>query len=302
MVDQLLLGDNSFIGVSHLAQDKAREEAKEARLENKVSVIESAIAGGATGFTFSTYESNLALLKYLSTSRKDLLRQLQYYILVPHVQSYVRRANIAGTTSLLKQELSNALPRASFLRDAVVSSLRLKPENFAVALLKAELAPYLKILPKENVAGILLHEVLTDLVVAFDLLDLITSLEGSLQRSGLSLGFETRNFSQLCEYISRREFRPKYLMTPFNPLGYQMARSKEAVEKAVDSLGKRAKIIAINVLASGAIDIADAVQYIGQFEDTIYAVTSSSTKPSRICQNFQTLRSDLIERSSSRIK
>lgn len=295
MVDQLLLGDNSFIGVSHLGQDKAREEAKEASLENKISVIESAIAGGATGFTFSTHESNLVLLRYLSASRKDLLRRMQYYILVPHVQSYVRKANVAGTTSLLRQELLNALPRASLLRDTIISSLRLKPEDFAAALLKAEVAPYLKILPKENVAGILLHEALTELVIGFDLPDLVTSLDGSLQRSGLSFGFESRNFSHLCEFISRRELRPEYLMTPFNPLGYQMARSKEAVEKAVGFLGKRTKIIAINVLASGATDITQAVQYIGQFKDTIYAVTSSSTKPSRICHNFQTLRSDLVE-------
>jgi len=91
-------------------------------------------------------------------------------------------------------------------------------------------------------------------------------------------------------------------MTPFNPLGYQMARSKEAVEEAVDYLGKTAKIIAINILASGAIDITQAVEYIGQFKDTIYAVTSSSTKPSRICRNFQTLGFNLVDGWSSRAK
>jgi len=294
MVEELLLGDNSFIGVSHLAQEKAREETKEATLGNKVSVIESAIAGGATGFTFSIHESNLGLLTHLKTSRKDLFRGMKYYILLRDVQSYVRKASVDGTSSLLKHELMNALPRASFLRDAIIASVRLKPEDFAAALLEAQLAPYLKILPKENVIAVLLHEVFTELIMAFDLPNLVRSLDSSLQKRGMTLGFETRNFSYFYEYISGRELRPEYLMTPINPLGYQMAQSKDAVEKAVDCLGERAKIIAINVLASGSIDISQAVKYIGGLRDRIYAVTSSSTNPSRIRRNFQTLGSKLL--------
>jgi len=79
MSKELLLGDNAFIGVSHLSQAHARTESREATLENIVRVIEASVDSGATGFTFSTHPRNLVLLRYLHESRRDLLKKLNYY-------------------------------------------------------------------------------------------------------------------------------------------------------------------------------------------------------------------------------
>jgi len=68
MVKELLLGDNPFIGVSHLAQERARQELREATLENKVKVVKAAIEGGATGFTFSPI---YPISNYLNSSKTE---------------------------------------------------------------------------------------------------------------------------------------------------------------------------------------------------------------------------------------
>jgi hypothetical protein len=290
MVRELLLGDNPFIGVSHLTQEKAREEAAENLLENKVKVIEAAVNGGATGFTFSTHESNLQLLAYLSTYREDLLNSMNYYILTPCAQSYVRKTNIEGTSKFMMSTLSNMVHKPSAILNVLTSLILSKPERLAGPLIEMELAPYLKILPKERIKAILLHEIVTELIVAFDLGDTLKALTKYMKdKIGFEIGLETRNLGHLHKWMIKEECSPEYLMVPANPLGYQMAPSKEATEKSIVELSERAKIIAINVLASGAVSLEEATSYLIRYADNLYAVTSASTNSCRIRQNFHTL-------------
>jgi hypothetical protein len=83
-----------------------------------------------------------------------------------------------------------------------------------------------------------------------------------------------------------KDYHPEYLMTPFNPLGYQMVPSKEATERSVRELCKKIKIVAINVLASGAVTLEQAIAYLTEHKENRYAVTSASVNPSRIFCNF----------------
>ena len=294
MVKELLLGDNPFIGVSHLTQDKAREETREASLDNKVMVFEAARKAGATGFVFSTHESNLELLTYLSVHRRDLLNAMNYYVLLPYVQSYVRRANIGGTPMLLRLILTNMLCSTSTIRDVLAALTSLEPERFAGLFINAELNPYLGVLPRERVKAVLLHEILTDCLVAYGLTDLLSSLESCVRkRIGFSFGLHTKNFGHLFKQRSSAINCPEYLMTSLNPLGYMMAPSKQAVEEILQEIGEKTKIIAINVLASGAVTLHDSLRYLARFKDQIYAVSSASSKPKRIYENFQTIRAHL---------
>jgi hypothetical protein len=140
--------------------------------------------------------------------------------------------------------------------------------------------------------------------------DFLDVKRSSIRRSGaqfLSLDRSERvilalyPFLRLCEVLyirkipafiapSRSNFLPGYVMTPMNPLGYQMAASKQAVEAGVTDLYGRTKIIAINILASGAVSLDNAIEYLRGFKDKVFVLTSASTKPDRIRRNFRKLR------------
>jgi len=289
MVSELLLGDNPFIGVSHLGQEKAREDKKGSFVENKARVVEAAAEGGATGFTFTAHPANLELLTYLRTHNEALVESMDYYILAPYAQSYVARANIEGTPGLIGSTLKSAP-----LFDLLATALSLKPERAAQLLIRKEIAPYLEILPRERIRAVLLHEVLTEVVIAFRLTKVIERLNRWADGLGVGFGLETRNFSYLCDYMHKSALYPAYVMTPVNPLGYQMAASKQAIEADLIQVASDTKVIAINILASGAVDLNQAMQYIGKYKDAIYGVTSASTKPTRIRENFLKLKMCLV--------
>lgn len=289
MVSELLLGDNPFIGVSHLAQEKAREERKYSLVENKARVVEAAAEGGATGFTFTAHPANLELLTYLRTHNEALVNSMNYYILIPHAQSYVAKANIEGTPGLIWSTL-----RSAPIVDLLATALSLKPERAAQILIRKEIGPYLEMLPREKVKAILLHEILTEVVIAFGLTKVIEELSRWTQKLGVGFGLETRNFSHLSECMRKWNLHPAYVMTPANSLGYQMAADKQAVEAGMMEICADTKVIAINILASGVVSLDQAMEYIRKYKDNIYGVTSASTKPTRIRDNFMKLKMCLV--------
>ena len=286
MVREILLGDNPFLGVSHLAHEKARSEQSEATdLEAKVGVLKAGLEGGITGYTFSTHRVNLELLEYMSRRYPDLVARLNYYILIPYAQGYVRRANVYGTVGLAKTVIRDIVFKHPVY--SLSSVITLNVDRLASLFIGLEAESYLKILPRDRVKAILLHEVLTELIIAYNLTKLLRELKKFVEKKlGVGFGLETRNIGRLNKYLEENNIQIEYVMTPMNPLGYQMAPSKKEAEEAIRKLGGRGtKIIAINILASGAVTVGEACEYLESFKDKLYAVAYGTAKPERAREN-----------------
>jgi hypothetical protein len=286
VVREILLGDNPFLGVSHLAHEKARiEQSEAAGLEAKASVLKAGLEGGVTGYTFSTHRVNLELLEYMSRQHPEVVARLNYYILIPYAQGYVRRANVYGTVGLAKTVVRDIVFKHPV--DSLTSALTLNFNRLASLFIGMEANPYLKILPRDRVKAILLHEVLTELIIAYNLTKLLCELKRFVEKKlRVGFGLETRNIGRLNKYLEENNIQVEYVMTPLNPLGYQMTPSKKEAEEAIRKLGGRGtKIIAINVLASGAVTVGEACEYLKSFKDKLYAVAYGTTKPERAREN-----------------
>jgi hypothetical protein len=295
MVKEILLGDNPFLGVSHLAQEKARIERNEvSRVEAKAEIVKAALEGGVTGFTFSTHSSNLELLKYMGRQHPEVLGKLNYYILIPYAHSYIRKANVIGTIGLAKAIIRDIVLKHP--ADSITSAVTLNFSKVASLFIGMEANLYLKVLPRERVKALLLHEVLTELIVAYSLVELLEELKGYVERKlEVGFGLETRNIGQLRRFLEENGIRVDYIMTPMNPLGYQMTPSKEEAEEAIQELGDQGvKIIAVNILASGAVSLEETCRYLEGYRDKVYAVAYGTVKPYRARENAIKFRQCLL--------
>jgi hypothetical protein len=295
MVKEILLGDNPFLGVSHLAQEKARIERNEvSRVEAKAEIVKAALEGGVTGFTFSTHSSNLELLEYMGRRHPEVLGKLNYYILIPYAHSYIRKANVIGTIGLAKAIIRDIVLKHPV--DSITSAVTLNFSKVASLFIGMEANLYLKVLPRERVKAILLHEVLTELIVAYNLVELLEELKGYVERKlKVGFGLETRNIGQLRRFLEESGIQVDYIMTPMNPLGYQMAPSKEEAEEAIQELGDRGvKIITVNILASGAVSLEETCRYLEGYRDRVYAVAYGTVKPYRAKENAIILKKNLL--------
>jgi len=284
VVEEILLGDNPFIGVNHLARFKAREDSK-LSIETFAEVIVEAYRSGATGFTFSTHPTNLEILRIIRERAPGVVDSLSYYPLVPYGMAYVRRSNLTGLPGLGLEILRSSLRRLGRLGWLLRAGLRLDPSIILALRLEHDLKPFLDVIPKSRIRAVLIHEVLTEVLIAHDAPHVFETFRRFFEDTlGVPVGLETRNVCKLLRFVERHGIEVPYVMTPLNRLGYQMAPSTAEAERCIEELSATSRIIAINVLASGALALHEALEYLKRFR--LYAVAVGTSKPWRAREVF----------------
>jgi len=108
---------------------------------------------------------------------------------------------------------------------------------------------------------------------------------------GAPLGFESRNICRLLKFIEKHGLEVPYVMTPLNSVGYQMTPNRIEAEKCIERLSRFSKVIAVNILASGALSLSEALEYVKKFN--VYAVAVGTSKPWRAREIFSRLKNVL---------
>ena len=91
----LLIGDNPFLGVSHLSQERAITRRNE--LSDPyycATLVDIALQNGANGFMFTISEKTLSILKIVTNHNR--YNKLQLYAITPYVPELVRTAATSG--------------------------------------------------------------------------------------------------------------------------------------------------------------------------------------------------------------
>lgn len=279
---ETLIGDNGFIGVSHLSQELARERSEKLDVSAIAEVIEAANSAGASGYTFSTHPINLQVLTALQHS-ETLRDGFALYPVLPYAQGYVRLANEKGMRALVDESL-NKLPlmqRAKAVVETGISAVTLDPVRLLRAYVGVELNSYLSVKPeKSSIRSVLLHEVLTDLCLGLNNLNLLNAFAQFIREQyEVSPGFVTYNLVRFVELFRQEGMALEgvTIMTPFNSIGYQMSPSREASETCLASLSK-SNVIAMSLLAGGYLTLNQALEYLQTLPQHVAVAVGASTR------------------------
>ena len=277
-----LIGDNGFIGVSHLSQERARERSEKLDVSEIVGIIEAANVAGASGYTFSTHPTNMQVLTALRRS-KTLGDEFGLYPVLPYAQGYVRLANEKGIRALVDETLSKLplMHRARAVVETGISAVRLDPVGLMRAYVDVELKSYVGPKPEKSaIRSVLLHEVVTDLCLGLGNLSLLDAFARLIREEyHLSPGFVTYNLARFVELFRQEEMTLKdvTIMTPFNSIGYQMSPSRQACETCLSSLSE-SNVIAMSLLAGGYLSLDQAVEYLRSLSRRVGVAVGVSTR------------------------
>jgi len=294
-IDRYLLGDNPFIGVDHLSQERARERLKWIDTDRIVEVIDTAFASGAQGLLFSTHPIMYDALKRIK-ARSDS-PAFGLYPLLPYAQSYVRTATEKGIIGLAQEVLSRLSwrARAKALAGGALSLASIDPKGILVRYIDAELDILSRNAPDgATLKSVFLHEILTDLGTSFQAAELIQAYANHiLDNYCVKPGFATRNFPKFVGFATASGLRLDQIviLTPFNSAGFQMNPSREACEQTLAQLPD-ANMIAMSILASGYLRLNDALEYIAKQKAIRSFVVGVSTQ-AHARETFSQMRSTL---------
>lgn len=291
----LLVGDNAFQGVSHLSQDRARARVNDMTNPHYCAdLVLTSLNNGADGFMFSVNDNTLSILKAIKQKRtKGVLR---LYAIVPSAVDYVRLSGQKGMEGLAKGFAMQMITSGNF--SAVFACLQGLAKTDIKSLLRGLLS--YEISEIKSVAGkhssldaVLLHELLTDMGLALNLKWLFTSYIDVMANNNVKSGFETRNFPLFVKKFNEWniDLQDVFIIAPFNEVGFQMNPSKEECERVMQTL-PAANILAINVLASGYLNLSEAASYIKSLPN-LAGVAVGVSKEAHARETFRCLKSTL---------
>lgn len=288
----LLVGDNPFHGISHLSEDRARARGNEINMPDfAAKLVQVSLENGADGFMFSVSETTLSALRVLR--EKINIKSPLLYAIIPYAYEYVRLATHLGTVGLArklaKQVIFSANLRAIWAGLKCVGTM--DPQDILKAYLLYEVSRIKSVIGKKfTLESVMLHEVITEMIIALNLDWLAKSYIKDVLDLGIKPGFETRNFAYLVNKFQEWgiDFKKIVITTAFNGVGFQMNPSKEACEEALARVPE-SNVIAMSILASGYLKLPEATEYAKSLHN-IKGIVVGVSKEKHAYETFKILR------------
>ncbi|MFC2017865.1 hypothetical protein ACFLTQ_00990 [Chloroflexota bacterium] len=292
----LLVGDNPFLGVSHLSQERAITRDNDLQ-EPKycAKLVTLALNNGANGFMFTVNERTLEILRYVKNSNNG--KPIRLYSLVPYVPEFVRLAATSGGIPGLAVKLGRQIifsGNVKALAHGAKGVITNNPADLIKSYLMYEIFRLRSATGREiKPISIMWHEVITDMAISLNMRWFFNTHINFMIKKGIKPGFETRNLSFLVKRFEEWgiDLGNVSIAAPFNATGFQMCPSKDEYEKAL-SKHPEAEIIGFSILAAGYLNLNQATEYIKQIPD-IKGIAVGVSKEHHARETFKTIQEQL---------
>jgi len=258
-MDKIIFGDNQFFGVNHMSEQTAIKQAQRFRTpEDIYKVLEYVNDIGIKSFMFTTHNQLEPVFEMMRSNPK--FDDFKLYPSMPYAHKYADAMVELG----LFEAIAKFTPG-----NKIVAGLKgagsLITAN-PVPMMKLLVDSEMKLLRGLNVQGILLLNIVTDLLLGLEMHDMLYEFAMYTEKKyGVKAGFFTMNHTKLHDVlVNKLGLKDPIIVSDINKIGFRMNPSQQAVE---DTLAKKDSYnIAMSFLASGAIQPKEAVKYIGSLE------------------------------------
>ncbi|MFO8009301.1 MAG: hypothetical protein R6U89_00660 [Dehalococcoidia bacterium] len=292
-IDNIVLGHNQFIGVSHLSQEAARSRADRfSNLEAITDIVRFSSEKGVKALMVSSHPKMTEVLKYM---RERGLTDLTLYPIIPSAQEYVRRFSEKGAVGLLNEVLAPAgvFTKSRILFKGGMGVLRKDTFDLLGTLIDIEMLPF----KNYPVKAVFLHNVLTDLALGLGNRQIFEFFTDYIRKHyHTTPAFATANFSRLVNTLHGWGIDDVVVMAAFNKIGFQMNPSREECERTLKE--RDTTVLAMSTLASGHLKPGEAYEYLFSLPKMRSVVVGASTKE-HIEETYDIINDCLMRKASA---
>jgi hypothetical protein len=256
MMDRLLFGDNQFFGVNHMSEEKARAQSMRFQsIDAVIDVLDSAYDAGVRTFMCTTHDRIAEVCDHMRAN-PERYEDFAFYPCMPYAHKYANAVTENGMLGALKRFLPD-----EGLLDAAVrggSSMAKKDiEGVTTLLIDAEM----KMFEGLKTPVIFLQNVVVDLLLGLGFNEAFRIFADHVRnRYDAEPGFITMNMPALLDVLDELGIENPIVCSNINKIGFRMSGGLEAYENALRD--RRFRAIAMSVFASGAIEPAEAIQWV----------------------------------------
>jgi hypothetical protein len=270
VIDTIILGDNPFYGINHRSQAYALERAQRfENIDNILQVFRLAKRHGAGGVMLSSHANAEEIIQKMLKDPE--LKDFHVYPHIPYLMKYVSEVTKQGMMGTAAKMLGQG--SLGELLSGGIGVLKKDYYQMVKSFIDLELSKY----RGARIKAVFLHNGLTDLALGLRLYDFFPFFNEYIRDKYQAIGgFGTLNLSKMAQALKSAGVSNGLVMAPYNATGFFMNPSKEASEKAVKD--SDITLLAMNVLASGAIKPHAAFEYLAKSRRIRHVVLGVSSE------------------------
>lgn len=271
-MDKVLFGDNQFFAVSHLSDEKSREQAIRFKDDfSIIKVLDQARECGINTFMCTTHDRIGNICDYMRAN-PGKYHNFNIYPCMPYAHKYANAVTDLGIIGTIKQYVPGNIFSAftkggvAFIRKDFISLMEL--------LIDAEMKMFKGI----NTPVIFIQNVVVDMILGLKMLEVFREYDSYIRKKfNAEPGYITMNMPAMLDALNSVGIDNPIICSSINKIGFRMAGGKKIYEKYLTE--KQFRPIAMQVLAAGALKPADAVEYLSGFpkiESVLFGASSRS--------------------------
>jgi hypothetical protein len=273
-LQRILFGDNQFFGVNHMSEDKARAQAmKFNNTQSIMRVLDHAYASGIKVFMCTTYDQ-VGDIADIVRDNPDKYPDFEFYPCMPYAHKFANSLGEVGILETLKR-FSPSSVMGTLIRGAT-SAITQDVEKVMQLLIDAELKRFRGV----STPVIFLQNVVTDLLLGLKFYDMFGAFHRYIRdKYKAEAGFITMNLPLLTKVLKEQGIENAIVCANINKIGFRMCGGIEEYRDVIRNGDFR--VVAMSVLASGAIPPKEAIQWVCELEG-LHSIVFGASSPTNI--------------------
>jgi hypothetical protein len=259
-IDPIIFGDNQFFGINHMSENKAQALAEKFKdLKAITNVLDTAYDCGINAFMLNTHERAMDICDHFRNN-PACYPDLCLYPSMPYAHKYANAVAEKGIFGALKDSIfSDSNTKDIFGLLTKGGSLIFSKDMIKVMQMLIDVE--MKIFRDLNVRVIFLQNIVTDLLLGFGVKEVFVEFATYItEKYRVEPGFITMNMPKLVDFLLDCGIENPIVCSAINRAGYFMNPNIEDYEKTLKE--RRFRPIAMSILASGAVNPDEAVDFV----------------------------------------
>jgi hypothetical protein len=260
MLDNVIFGDNQFFGINHMSEEKAEALAVKFRTIKAITdVIDFAYDNGIRAFMLNTNDRAKEICDHFRNNPKRY-SDLVLYPSMPYAHKYANIVAEKGIFGAINEILITDNSTGDIL-GMIGKGSKILFDKDILNTMQLLIDIEMKMFKNLNVKVVFLQNIVTDLLLGFGMEDIFVGFVEHIKvKYGAEVGFNSMNMPKLVSFLHECGIDNPIVCSSINKAGYFMNPDIESYEKTIKE--KQFRPIAMSVLASGAVNPKDAIEYV----------------------------------------
>jgi len=252
---RILFGDNQFFAVNHISDEKSRAQALKFKDDSAIiKTLDYAIGAGINTFMCTTHERISNICDFVR-EHPAKYENFTFYPCLPYAHKYANAVTELGIVGTLKEYTPG-----NFFASIFKGGFAYLSKDY-LSIMELLIDAELKMFKGLKTPVIFLQNVITDLLLGLQMKDILKAFHDYIvKKYNAEPGFITMNMPKLLSVCDEIGIENPIICTSINKVGFRMSGGKQLYEKVLHT--KKARIIAMQVFAGGAISSKEAIEYV----------------------------------------